>query len=58
VVGTLLRGIGLIGVAFGLANYVLGRWDPSLDVAFFAASVVMLLVSVPVLWHVKPAAWA
>ena len=57
VVGTLLRGFGLIGVAFGLANYVLGRWDPGLDAAFLAASIGMLLVSIPVLWRVKPAAW-
>lgn len=55
VVGTLLRGFGLIGVAFGVAHSVLGRWDPDLDPAFLAASVVMLLASVPVLWRVKPA---
>lgn len=57
VVGTLLRGFGLIGTAFGVVTYALGRWDPVLDPAFFAASVAMLLVSVPVLWRVKPAPW-
>jgi hypothetical protein len=57
VVGTLLRGFGLIGVAFGLVSYVLGRWDTDLDAAFLAASVVMLLVSVPVLWRIRPASW-
>ncbi len=57
VLGTLLRAFGLIGVAYGLVSYVLDRWIANLDPALFAASVVMLLVSIPVLWRVKPAAW-
>lgn len=57
VVGALFRGFGLIGVAFGVANYILGRWDPDLDPAFFAVSALLLLASVPVLWRVKPAPW-
>ena len=57
VTGTVLRGFGLVGVAFGAVNYALGRWNDVLDPAFLAASVLMLLVSIPLLWRVKPAAW-
>jgi hypothetical protein len=57
VIGTVLRGFGLVGVGAGVAKYLVGRWDPEVDPALLVAAVVILLVSVPVLWRVKPAPW-
>jgi hypothetical protein len=57
VAGEVLRLVGLVGLLLGAASYVVGRWNPDLDPGFLMASVGMLVLSVPVLWRVKPAPW-